>query len=104
MNDAGLVAAVRGDRYRPGGPSPVRYRPRVDPLLWHTAFGYLIVWRLLTLVRLFGRLPDGFSRTFAAVLDAATRPFHAVNYLGSVGGALVSRGPPSPSSTPAAGG
>lgn len=62
-------------------------------MLWHMAFGYLIVWRLLPLVRLFGRLPDGFSRTFAAVLNAATRPFHVVNYLGSVGGALVFRGP-----------
>lgn len=62
-------------------------------LLWHMAFGYLIVRRLLPLVRLFGRLPDPFSRTFAAVLDAAARPFHHINYLGSVGGALVFHGP-----------
>ena len=27
-------------------------------ILWHMAFGYLIVRRLLPLVRLFGRLPD----------------------------------------------
>ena len=27
-------------------------------MLWHMAFGYLIVSRLLRLVRLFGRLPD----------------------------------------------
>lgn len=62
-------------------------------LLWHMAFGFLIVWRLLPLVRFFGRLPDGFGSAFAAVLDAATRPFHHVNYLGSVGGALVFHGP-----------
>lgn len=62
-------------------------------MLWHMAFGYLIVRRLLPLVRLFGRLPDVFSRTFAAVLNAGTRPFHHVNYLGSVGGALVFHGP-----------
>jgi hypothetical protein len=62
-------------------------------MLWHMAFGYLIVCRLLPLVRLFGRLPDSFSRTFAAVLNAGTRPFHAINYLGSCGGALVFRGP-----------
>lgn len=62
-------------------------------LLWHMAFGFLIVRRLLPLVRLFGRLPDSFSRTFAAGLNAGTRPFHVVNYLGSAGGALVFHGP-----------
>ena len=49
-------------------------------------FGYLIVVRLLVLVRIFGRLPDGFSRRFAGVLEASARPFHIINYLGSVGG------------------
>lgn len=62
-------------------------------MLWHMAFGFLIVRRLLPLVRLFGRLPESFSRIFAAVLNAGTRPFHVVNYLGSVGGALVFHGP-----------
>jgi hypothetical protein len=62
-------------------------------MLWHMAFGYLIVRRLLPLVRLFGRLPDKVSRTFAAALNAGTRPFHHINYLGSVGGALVFHGP-----------
>jgi hypothetical protein len=62
-------------------------------MLWHMTFGFLIVRRLLPLVRLFGRLPDRASRTFAAALNAATRPFHHINYLGSVGGALVFRGP-----------
>lgn len=62
-------------------------------LLWHMVFGYLLVGRLLRLVRLFGRLPDPFGRTFAAILNAGTRPFHQINYLGSVGGALVFHGP-----------
>ena len=62
-------------------------------MLWHMAFGFLVVRRLLPLVRLFGRLPDPFSRAFAATLNAATGPFHHVNYLGSVGGALVFHGP-----------
>lgn len=62
-------------------------------LLWHMTFGYLIVRRLLPLVRLFGRLPDRYSATFAGVLNACTRPFHHVNYLGSVGGALIFHGP-----------
>ena len=61
-------------------------------LLWHMAFGFLIVRRLLPLVRLFGRLPDPFSRAFAATLNACSRPFHLVNYLGPVGGAFVVHG------------
>ena len=35
------------------------------------------------------RLPDGFSRRFSVLLNAGTRPFHFVNYLGSCGGALA---------------
>lgn len=62
-------------------------------LLWHMAFGYLLVRRLLPVVRLFGRLPEPFSRIFAAVLNSGTRPFHHINYLGSVGGALIFHGP-----------
>jgi hypothetical protein len=58
-------------------------------LLFHMLFGYLVVLRLLPLVQLLGRLPDGVSRRFAAVLDAATGPFHLVNYLGSRAGGTV---------------
>ena len=39
----------------------------------------------------FGRLPDGASRVYARLLNAATRPFDAVNYLGSrLGGNTLS--------------
>ena len=62
-------------------------------MLWHMVFGYLIVGRLLPCVHLFGRLPDGFSRRFARALNAGTRPFHVINYLGGCGGALVFHGP-----------
>jgi DinB superfamily len=55
-------------------------------LLFHMLFGYLIVVRLMVRVRIFGRLPDGVSRAFARALEASTRPFHVINYLGSVGG------------------
>jgi DinB superfamily len=58
-------------------------------LLFHMMFGYLIVRRLLPIVRFFDRLPDRASGSFAAVLNAATRPFHVVNYLGSAGGGTV---------------
>lgn len=58
-------------------------------LLFHLVFGYQIVRALLVLVRVFGRLPDSAGRRFAAVLNAATRPFHVINYLGSCGGGLI---------------
>jgi hypothetical protein len=78
---AGLRRRTNGTRWTNG------------QMLWHMAFGYLLVRRLLPLVRLFGRLPEPISRTFAAVLNAGTRPFHYINYLGAVGGALVFHGP-----------
>ena len=55
-------------------------------------FGYLVVRALLPLVKLVGQLPPGIGRGYASVLNAATRPFNAVNYWGSVAGALVYRG------------
>ena len=63
-----------------------------EQMLFHMVFGYMVVRRLLWLVRGFGRLPDAFSRVFARLLDTGTRPFHVINYLGSCGGARVFRG------------
>lgn len=54
-----------------------------EELLFHMVFGYLVVQRLLVLVKLFGKLPDSFSRVYARLLDAATPVFHQVNYIGS---------------------
>ena len=56
-------------------------------LMWHMVFGYLIVRTLLPLVHLLGRL--GWSRRFAATLNAGHRPFHLINYAGSAGGGLL---------------
>jgi hypothetical protein len=53
-------------------------------LLFHMMFGYIIVRTLMPLVHLLGRL--GWSRRFAATLNALHRPFHVINYLGSCGG------------------
>jgi hypothetical protein len=64
-----------------------------DQMLFHMVFGYMIVLRLLWLVRLFGRLPDRYSLRFARALNAGRRPFHVINYLGSCGGAMVFHGP-----------
>jgi DinB family protein len=60
-----------------------------EQLLFHMLFGYLVVRRLLALVRFLARLPDGVSRAFAAALNAGTRPVHVINYVGSLGGARV---------------
>lgn len=57
--------------------------------LFHMLFGYMVVRALLRLVRGFSRLPPSYSRRFAHVLNAGTRPFHVINYLGSIGGARV---------------
>jgi hypothetical protein len=50
-------------------------------LLFHMLFGFIIVRVLQPLVKGFGRLPPAVSRTFAAILNAGTRPFHVLNYL-----------------------
>ena len=60
-----------------------------EQLLFHMVFGYMVVQRLLILVTVFSRLPDSFSRVFARVLNAATRPFDVINYYGSCAAALV---------------
>jgi hypothetical protein len=60
-----------------------------DQLLFHMLFGYLIVRSLVWLVGAFSMLPEDYSRSFARALNAPTRPFHVVNYLGSLGGARV---------------
>jgi hypothetical protein len=60
-----------------------------EQLLFHMLLGYLIVRTLLVLVRVLARAPEGVSRRFAATLNSATRPFHVVNYVGSLGGARV---------------
>jgi len=60
-----------------------------EELLFHMVFGFLIVRRLLPLVRLVSVLPDWVGRGFAWCLDAMRVPFHSVNYVGSCAGALL---------------
>jgi hypothetical protein len=55
-----------------------------EQLLFHMLFGFLIVRTVLVLVKSVSRLPRDFSRSLAAVLNAATRPFHVVNYLSAL--------------------
>jgi hypothetical protein len=60
-----------------------------EQLLFHMVFGYLVVRTLLPLVHLVSRLPAPVGRGWAALLNAAARPFHVINYWGSVGAARV---------------
>jgi hypothetical protein len=82
-----VAAASEGDLRRPSNGT----RWTNKQLLFHMLLGYLILHALRLLVLLFGRLPDGASRSWARLLNAATRPFGAVNYLGSrLGGTTLS--------------
>jgi DinB superfamily len=58
-------------------------------LLFHMLFGFVLVRVLLPLVKGFGRLPPAVPRTFAAILNAGTRPFHVINYLSALPGGAV---------------
>lgn len=60
-----------------------------EQLLFHMVFGFLIVRRLLPLVRVVSVLPSWVGRRFAGLLDGGRAPFHWVNYAGSCGGAIV---------------
>lgn len=76
-----LDAASKADLARPTDGT----RWTNEQLLWHMLFGYMIVLRLLVLVRLFGRLPRSVGKVFVRLLDAATVPFDLINYAGPVG-------------------
>jgi DinB superfamily len=58
-------------------------------LLFHMLFGFILARALMPLVKGFGRLPPTVSRTFAAILNAGTRPFHVINYLSALPGGTV---------------
>lgn len=78
-DDAGLARRSDGTRWTN------------KQLLFHMLLGYLILRALRRLVLLFGRLPTGVSWSYTRLLNKATRPFDAVNYLGSrLGGNTLS--------------
>ncbi|MET8103016.1 DinB family protein [Streptomyces sp. NPDC005236] len=75
--DADLHRRTKGTRWSNG------------QMLFHMLFGYILIRPLLALLRGFDRLPPGAGRTFARLLNAGTKPFDLVNYLGPLGGARV---------------
>ena len=81
-----LLARATPDRLRAGSDGT---RWTNEQLLFHMVFGFLVVRRLLPIVRFVSWCPPPVGRGFARVLDAGRVPFHWVNYAGSCGGALV---------------
>ena len=93
---AEMEQARRGFRCLVGDATPADLRRPSDGTRWtnqqilfHMLFGYLVIRALLVLVRVFGLLPDGASKAFARLLDAARKPFDLINYLGSCAGARI---------------
>lgn len=82
----GLLTTARPDRLRAGSQGT---RWTNEQLLFHMVFGFLVVRRLLPLVRVMSVLPPWVGHGFARLLDSGRVPFHWVNYVGSCGGALV---------------
>lgn len=80
-----LAGADAADLRRPSDGT----RGTNEQLLFHMLFGFLVVRVLLPLVRLVSRLPAPVGRGWAALLNFATRPFHVINYWGSVAAARV---------------
>lgn len=58
-------------------------------ILFHMALGFFLLPSLIVIALVFGRLPDVYSRRFAALLDAFTGPFNAINALGPQGGGRI---------------
>jgi hypothetical protein len=81
-----LLAEVRPEDWR-GATRGTRWTN--EQLLFHMVFGYMVVQRLLPLMRVCNRFPDRVSAVFAGLLNALTVPFDLVNYYGSCAASLV---------------
>ncbi|MEU0878146.1 DinB family protein [Lentzea sp. NPDC005914] len=83
-----LSAATSDELRRPS--NGTRWTNR--QLLFHMLLGFLIMRALVALTKLVSLLPAWFGRGWARLLNAATMPFDAVNFLGSwLGGSVMPR-------------
>jgi hypothetical protein len=61
-------------------------------LLFHMLLGFLIMRALLAQAKVVARLPAWFGRSWARLLNAGTKPFDAINFVGSwFGGSVMPR-------------
>lgn len=58
-------------------------------LVYHMLFAFMLVPALFWMIRFWSRLPSGYSRRFAQILDFSTPLFNRVNALGPRGQARV---------------
>ncbi|MET8427800.1 DinB family protein [Nocardia sp. NPDC004860] len=75
-----LLAGTREDEW---GKRSDGTRWTNEELLFHMVFGYMIVQKLVFLMRVFGRLPTWVGRKYAQALNTATGPFDVINFYGS---------------------
>ncbi|WP_439659411.1 DinB family protein [Lentzea sp. HUAS TT2] len=61
-------------------------------LLFHMLLGFLIMRALLALAKILSRLPASVGQGWARLLNAGTKPFDAINFVGSwLGGSTMPR-------------
>lgn len=60
-----------------------------EQLLFHMVFGFMVVSRLIPLVKIVDKLPPQVGSGYAALLNAGASPFHVVNYAGTCAAATV---------------
>ena len=61
-------------------------------VLFHMAFGFILLPSLVRMIKFWALFPRGFSRPFAAALDASTPLFNWINGLGPRLGARIYSG------------
>lgn len=61
-------------------------------ILFHMAFGFLIIPSLVRMIRFWSLFPRSFSKPFAALLDVSTPLFNLINGLGPHLGARIYAG------------
>jgi hypothetical protein len=84
-----LLAALSDDQLAKQSVNPAWTNQH---MLFHMAFGFLLLLTLIPLARLFGRLPPAVSKAFARLLNATTRPFNWINArVPQLGGIILSR-------------
>ena len=60
-------------------------------ILFHMTFGFIVVSALIPMVRVWARLPRGFSKVFAWILNGLAGPFNWINGIGARGGSKFFR-------------
>jgi hypothetical protein len=74
-----VLAALPDDGWRKHSHNPGWVNGEI---LFHMVFGFILLITLIPMVRLWSYLPGGFSKVFAAILNASTGIFNVINGAG----------------------